>query len=106
MLGEQLLDRSVQKAVIDDLSRLWWLHDATKSLTVPTGEATNIIYNVTTDKSPIRRWLVDVYTCLNRPRLDVEFDPLFVVDVANALFVKTIERSRNFGMVKPENYYP
>jgi hypothetical protein len=89
VLGERMLDQSVQHAVIKELTRLPKLtceaNKSNKSFS-PNAEAISLIYDGTTAGSPARRLMVDYHVARGYESwLGAHHHAAFVLDLAKAL---------------------
>lgn len=89
VLGESMLDQSVQNAVIKEfvrLPRLTCEANKTNKSWYPSAEAISLIYDGTTAESPARRLMVDYHVVRGYETwLGSHCHPAFLLDLAKAL---------------------
>lgn len=86
VLGERLLDTSIQNAVVREIIRLASL----PKRMCPAKEAVNIIYRGTTAVSPARRLMTDIELSFGTIHsLEITCEAAFVLDVARAFCARS-----------------
>jgi hypothetical protein len=92
VLGERLLDETIQGALIKEIIRLAQLTDKESKSYYPKGEAVNTIYRGTTAGSPARRLMVNFHVANGTTKwFDSTCDAAFVLDVVKSLYAKMTE---------------
>jgi hypothetical protein len=94
ILSERVLNTTLQNAVIKEILRLVSLTHTKSRRNVPSLHAISEIYKGTTDGSPVRRLMVDLYVTYAQQgaMIRAEDNPAFVRDVAEALLAKAVNR--------------
>jgi hypothetical protein len=86
VVGERMLDKTVQNAIVKEFARLATIESATGGRRYPGKECITRIYEGTTRESPMRRMMVDFYATHGNTKWPYKGQhPEFVEDLAEKL---------------------
>ena len=93
-LSERVLNTTIQGAIIKEMVRLVSMETKDGGRLVPSLRGVQEIYKSTTDGSPARRLVVDLYVAYAQPGTfeNADDNPAFLRDVAESLLAKAASR--------------
>jgi hypothetical protein len=105
--GERFINLTIQRTVMEELFRLVEVKDTCGDTWGPSKDEVNIIYRGTPEKSPARRFMIDLnLSGGEKSWICEELEPAFLVDLAKALFDRCLGSGKCYDKItlKLEDY--